>query len=422
MCVHSVRARPSLEHGDRSETLWRKEEACAAFARGSPRLTPAQDWTTRVLIGDEILSASEFAAHGHRTIGLDQKFQIISAVFKTFTVPVAYARGRGMLRSSFYPIFYAATPPEAWVAIAWLGRKLSEIAEERRDAALRETLGLQEADAAAEPPVYTRKRKANDQKPRAAKKYIEGFELAPSIDFDAPPEEFLELEGIFSALGFPLAKRPTKERVELAREAIELYYSSLPNRKTTQRYASLEALVGAALGYGASGDLETLEKLHALRAMRETVPIACWRGETIITVPRGVSHPTFVIIKEANSLTITLAIYDLEFTLEAEGKKLFLTLTDHAAAEKEAAHRIMFVPAAASARASPRGPTSPPACRRMTIVVPREFDENSARVTRDGHSAICITFTERPACSMKRRRIAANDDGDVSALFGEDSE
>lgn len=321
-----------------------------------------------------------------------EKFEIVDIVFRAYTMQVPNTT-KSMRCSDFYPLFFAATPPDVWLSIAWIGRRIHSVSDTMdsiRTAMQHNTVDGMPDSVPVPVPMATgsRKRKAGAKKTKSAKE-IAGVTLVPQLDMSNPTKEVLQLKRLCDVHNVPFVTSPDDERVQIARDVIELYYSAMRSGGRKRAHDLLEMLK-TGLGYSSTVDL------NALRDRVSMANVAQWRGTNLVDVPRNGSYPPFFIFYEEGTLTIEISTFHLKYTIDMERNVLYLNFTiPPEEVEKAHFYQVGLIHTTSGAKGEKF---------QMVVTIPQAFDESTIQVDKRDDYVLSLSVKEH--IKSMRRRIA----------------
>jgi len=193
------------------------------------------------------------------------KFDIVDLCFRTYTTPAPPSKS--LKCADFYPLFFAATPPSAWLSIAWIGRRIHRLTEEDGaddDAADHSSTSSgsgtsrSHSSTSSSNALAIGKRKADgigntgingsgssssssggsgmgigggsashssSSKRNRPKKDIAGVQLIEHMNLASLSKDAMELKRLCEQQSMPFISNINDARVQTARNVIDLYYS-----------------------------------------------------------------------------------------------------------------------------------------------------------------------------------------------------
>ena len=255
-----------------------------------------------------------------------EKFEIVDICFRAYTTPTNPAKS--LKCGDFYPLFFASTPPAAWLSIAWIGRRIHgnhdsnpiRVSMHVDDNNNNNNNQVNNNVDLGTPNSQQRKRKnAADQnnKRNRPKKEIMGVQLVDCLDINHLSKEALQLKRICEEHNISFITSTNEDRVQIARSVIDLYYSVMRGG-TRKIQLDLLEMLKVGLGYSRSIDLN---------ALRDSVSLTCvasWRGSNLIDVAKNSCHPPFIVYNHDDVLTIEISTFHLKYTIDMERNILYI--------------------------------------------------------------------------------------------------
>lgn len=229
------------------------------------------------------------------SFSVEEKNSIVQLCFSVYTKKQEDAN---LTCSEFYALCYAATPPELWLHISWIGRCLHSF--------LRSSTNSQTPVALDIPKTGKRRAVSSKGKNLAT---IPGYAFI-SIDLSNPSKEVLELQGICKKYNIQFVDSLTHPNVIKAKDAIDLFYRA--QKLNVVNSVDFLEILRSGLGYTSTLSVDKIKENC------DTHCVAEWKNKELIRVPKTGTCPPFVVfhIPEDNSIRIEISTFRLRYNLE----------------------------------------------------------------------------------------------------------
>ena len=276
------------------------------------------DTSSEIVVSEPVIPIIPEAKLTYTT---NEKFEIIEICFKAVTKP---AKKSSIKYSDFYPIYFAFTPPAAWLNIAWIGRRLHSLQERDTYVNPLHVNPLSLPDVKLEQPIGNKRRKLTNEKSKKNQKkeiqeisFIEGdLDISSNVSAKA-------LKSVCDQHKIPFLNSINHQRVKLVKEIIELYYLAKP----TEKPLDLLEMLQVGLGY-------TVNPLINLKEIQDNISMATvgTLGEfSLIRAYKNSFYPPFYVYfdEELNTLFIEISTFYLSYYFDIEHHVLSVTFQLH---------------------------------------------------------------------------------------------
>lgn len=196
--------------------------------------------------------------------------------------------------SEFYALVYAATPPQTWLHISWLGRCIHSFYRE-----------LQDTPVEA-PAVNPNKKRAVSSRGKNLTT-LPGVTFIDKVDTDNPSPDVIQLMMLCSEHTIPFIDTLQHEQVAKAKETIDLFYSAVQNDVSVAK--TFFSFLKGGLGF------ESQLMVGNIKEELNSTVIAKWNQHALIKVPKNIRHPPFVVLTQPdNGILVEISTFHLTYT------------------------------------------------------------------------------------------------------------
>lgn len=196
--------------------------------------------------------------------------------------------------SDFYALVYAATPPDTWLHISWLGRCIHSFYRDLEDTPV-------EAPA------------ANPNKKRAVSSKgknlttLTGVAFIDKVDTQNASPDLVQLMMLCAEHTIPFIDSLQHEQVKKAKETINLFYTAVQSDVSVAK--TFFSFLKGGLGF------ESQSTVANIREELNSTIIAKYKEHSLIRVPKNIRHPPFIVFTQSNTITIEISTFHLKYTI-----------------------------------------------------------------------------------------------------------